>query len=83
MSMIKTNDNGDVLIYRKIDIKMLKDSMLLLFIALLGALIWLLITRSLFILPFVIIPALFLIICFIIYNKAEGEKLVFSLTKEV
>ena len=80
--MIKTNDNGDVLIYRKIDIKMLKDSMLLLFIALLGALIWLLITRSLFILPFVIIPALFLIICFIIYNKAEGEKLVFSLTKE-
>ena len=80
--MIKTNDNGDVLIYRKIDIKMLKDSMLLLFIALLGALIWLLITRSLFILPSVIIPALFLIICFIIYNKAEGEKLVFSLTKE-
>ena len=67
--MIKTNDNGDVLIYRKIDIKMLKDSMLLLFIALLGALIWLLITRSLFILPSVIIPALFLIICFIIYNK--------------
>ena len=80
--MIKTNDNGDVLIYRKINIKMLKDSMLLFLIALLGALFWLLITRSLFILPSVIIPALFLIICFIIYNKAEGEKLVFSLTKE-
>ena len=80
--MIKTNDNGDVLIYRKINIKMLKDSMLLFLIALLGALFWLLITRSLFILPSVIIPALFLIICFIIYNNAEGEKLVFSLTKE-
>ena len=80
--MIKTNDNGDVMIYRKIDKKMLKNSTSLFLVALLAALIWLLITRSLFILPLVIIPAICFIIGSIIYNKAEEEKLVFSLTKE-
>ena len=37
--MVKTNDNGDVLIYRKIDKKTLKEALLLLLIALLIGLI--------------------------------------------
>lgn len=80
--MVKTNDNGDILIYRKIDKKTLKEALLLLLIALLIGLILFLAYRSLFFLPFAVIPALGFIIGFIIYKKPDEEKLFFSLTKE-
>ena len=77
--MVKTNDNGDVLIYRKNDKKTLKEALLLLLIALLIGLILFLAYRSLFFLPFAVIPALGFIIGFIIYKKPDEEKLFFSL----
>lgn len=80
--MIKTNDNKEIMIYRKINKDLLKTALILLLIALLISFAMLFYYRSLILLPIALLPAICLIIAYRIYKQPDKEKLVFSLTKE-
>ena len=80
--MIKTNDNKEIMIYRKINKDLLKTALILLLIALLISFTMLIYYRSLILLPIALLPAICLIIAYRIYKQPDKEKLVFSLTKE-
>ena len=80
--MIKTNDNKEIMIYRKINKDLLKTALILLLIALLISFTMLFYYRSLILLHIALLPAICLIIAYRIYKQPDKEKLVFSLTKE-